>query len=320
MILFAKLSKLILLLLLSAHAVDAIRTTAINFLQQSGRVTIFNTRIGPEKLQTKVRIAIVAVAEVRADGVTHGTGGSPQLRHSLDTLDYQNFTLTATSSTVVGGVKAEKVSLVTQTGTGGTVTLETYVFLENGTFSIGNGDTYTVKENDVKFNVKLSSWTFCVAGALCGDKNATGNTTYIDVAVAARVLQGRRGDGDSDDKNKLLQVKSSIRANIANAVQNKTGKGLNIIDLGGNIPMYVSNQVQVDGVWQLMPGDFPKVDAQNAYVLYVLRFPKFNNEAVYDPVVAYSGADQATTTSGASSQNVVAWGGLAAIFLASVFA
>lgn len=53
----------------------------------------------------------------------------------------------------------------------------------------------------------------------------------------------------------------------------------------GTIPVSLSSRVQLDGSYEDMPAGYPKVTES----IYKFRFPRFQNNVTYDPVVGYSG-------------------------------
>eukprot|EP00980_Cylindrotheca_fusiformis_P012481 scaffold3070_cov128-Cylindrotheca_fusiformis.AAC.6 len=54
---------------------------------------------------------------------------------------------------------------------------------------------------------------------------------------------------------------------------------------GGDIPLSLSSRVQVDGLYEEMPAGYPMVNESS----YTFRFPRFQSNATYDPVVGFSG-------------------------------
>ena len=68
--------------------------------------------------------------------------------------------------------------------------------------------------------------------------------------------------------------------------QVKKGNANNITyDLGGDVPLVLSNRVQKDGAWVSMPDGFPKMETQGGSAIFIFRFPKFTDNAVYDPII-----------------------------------
>lgn len=75
------------------------------------------------------------------------------------------------------------------------------------------------------------------------------------------------------------------------------------MDLGANIPLLLSSYVSIDGNWTTMNST---AVSKGSSTVYVFRFPKFDDEAIYDPILGYSGAsdipidgDNGGNTSGA---------------------
>ena len=51
------------------------------------------------------------------------------------------------------------------------------------------------------------------------------------------------------------------------------------------MPLVLSNRVLKDGAWVSMPDGFPKMETQGGSAIFIFRFPKFNDNAVYDPII-----------------------------------
>lgn len=67
-------------------------------------------------------------------------------------------------------------------------------------------------------------------------------------------------------------------------VGNTTSKS---IDIGGGT-LQLSNRVVIDGVEQDMPLGFPKVVQKGSKDFYIFRFPRFQDKAIYDPVLQFA--------------------------------
>lgn len=67
-------------------------------------------------------------------------------------------------------------------------------------------------------------------------------------------------------------------------VGNTTSKS---IDIGGGT-LQLSNRVVIDGVEQDMPQGFPKVVQKGSKDFYIFRFPRFQDKAIYDPVLQFA--------------------------------
>eukprot|EP00977_Amphora_coffeiformis_P029669 scaffold42177_cov145-Amphora_coffeaeformis.AAC.1 len=116
-------------------------------------------------------------------------------------------------------------------------------------------------EGDVKFNVIMKDWIFCGdEGSACEDQPSA----YVDVALE---IKGKADSPQASDVSRLL------------------------FNLGGNVPLLLSAEVEVDGaVEEIAPG-FPRAEsAPNQGTTFVFRFPRFTEKVEYDPIVPYSTA------------------------------
>jgi hypothetical protein len=110
---------------------------------------------------------------------------------------------------------------------------------------------------DVKFNVNMFNWTFCDAVSNpCG--NGTETSQYID--VAAEIL-GSESIPEEDETGSM------------------------VFNLGGGIPLLLSNQIKVDGEIDAMPLGFPRVENSDQGTVFIFRFPRFESTVEYDPIV-----------------------------------
>ena len=67
------------------------------------------------------------------------------------------------------------------------------------------------------------------------------------------------------------------------------------IDIGGGT-LQLSNRVVIDGVERDMPEGYPRVVQQGSKDFYIFKFPRFNTNAVYDPVLQFAQTSTQTST------------------------
>jgi len=153
---------------------------------------------------------------------------------------------------------ADFVEMTATFNSGKTIKLIVYVATSTGNLTIGDEST-EIAEGNIKFSMELSSWPFCDAATCDGDVGE-----YVDVTVAVGIPPGRKA-----------------------AKKNKEAKKGQKFDLGDNAFLDFSTKVQIDGssTWTNMPAGYPKLDESDPKrTLIMLRFPKFNNTILYDPV------------------------------------
>merc|ERR1712137_72758 len=126
---------------------------------------------------------------------------------------------------------------------------------KDGAFSVGN-DTISVRAGAVKFNVVLSSWSWCGGAVTCKSSSGTGNSVELDLSIESL----GRGSPKTTGKNGAF-------------------------DLGSGNELLMLNTYSLDGgsSWTEMPTGYPKVDGSK----FTLKFPRWSDGAsvVYDPVV-----------------------------------
>ena len=71
-------------------------------------------------------------------------------------------------------------------------------------------------------------------------------------------------------------------------------------DLGGDVPLTLSDRVLVDGTWTSMPSGYPHMEIQGGSAIFVFRFPTFSVNATYDPTIG-TGQDETTSVESTSS-------------------
>lgn len=116
-------------------------------------------------------------------------------------------------------------------------------------------ETWSIGEGDLKFNIQLDEWNFC---APCAD----GTAAYVELDIE---LKGQT----------LKQT-------------NKT------LDLGGAL-VQLSEEVVIDDLPTRMPQGYPKRTTVGQKNIYTFRFPVFDTQAVYDPVVQFSAVSAGST-------------------------
>jgi hypothetical protein len=285
---------------------DCVRV-AIDILGQSGKFSIFDSAVGKSD-PNKVTIEVDALRELAADGVT-SVGASGKVKHSLQTFANQDFTIEdPVDEDVATGVHAQKVVFSTPVNSIGTLELQTFILKSGGTIGTDT-ESWEARANDVKFNIKLSDWSFCGdAGVECGQGKSVQVGTFIDVDVKIKGKassptpdgEESSGSGDGADEEDtlddgtegevLIADESGRRSRKASAAKAKNKD----YDLGGGVPLQLSDRVLVDGVWASMPEGFPKMVIKGGSAIFTFRFPKFNDSAVYDPVIGFSESLEST--------------------------
>lgn len=198
------------------------------------------------------------IRELNASGAPVGTGG-----HSRDNFSSATFVVQAPRESYQHGVPSSTIDFTTGLISGSVLTVSTHIFLQAGTITPTENESWMVDVGTVKFTVTVSAWPFCSGttqdGACSG---ATGD--YLEFGMA---IQG-------SDQDMALTDGPKRYALATNAVT------------GAAIRLDLSDQVNIDGLWRSMPSGYPRVVMRGQRQLFVFRFPRFSSSAIYDPVVS----------------------------------
>ena len=209
--------------------------TSIQVLGQSGKATI--TRNGKD-----ITMQVDYLSEVDVAGNEVGKVGSS--KHSVNSFATQSFTFSPLRDVAYQNVSAKEFTFETPIYDIGRLQLDTLLLGNDG--SVGTEtETWNVRPGDLKWNIRLSEWTFCNP---CAD----GIAEFVDVGIEIK--------GQEETKSNTT------------------------VDLG-SATLQLSNRVTVDGVERDMPSDYPKVVTKGSKQLYVFRFPTFQTSATYDPLL-----------------------------------
>ena len=174
-------------------------------------------------------------------------------------------------------IQARKLSFKAKIDDVGKIEMDAYIIMSNGTITTKGDESWDVVEGDVKFNVILKDWIFCGdTGSSCEDQSSA----YVDVALE---IKGKSDAPQASDVSRLL------------------------FNLGGNVPLLLSAEVEVDGIVKEIPPGFPRLEsAENQGTTFVFRFPRFRDMIEYDPIVPYSAAVITDLSDGVTEDDVQA--------------
>lgn len=236
---------------------------SVDVLGQSGKFTAYRTSLGKSD-PNKVVVEMDGIAEIDAGGSPVGSGGSLSNKHGIQSFATQAFTFSPIETRSLGeGVNASMVAFDTAVNSIGQLKVETYILTQGGVVG-PEGDNWTAAAGDLKWNINLSSWTWCPDSPCQGG----GTGAYIDLDIAVK--------GSSD-------------------APNSTGGKNSTYSLGGGVSMELTNKVTVDGNVTEMPAGFPRIETKGGKQVFTFRFPKFNNYALYDPLLRMSGEEDTNT-------------------------
>ena len=179
------------------------------------------------------------------DEFDNEVGNIGQNKHSVNSFATQSFTFSDLVDKEYQNTSVQEFTFETPIYSIGKLKLVTMLVGESGEVGTET-ETWSVSAGDLKWNIELSDWTFC-------DPCADGTAKYIDVA---------------------LEIKGS----------KSESKGNQTTDLG-DATLQLSNRVVIDSEEIYMPTGYPKITTKGSKQLFVFRFPKFMNKAVYDPLL-----------------------------------
>ena len=229
---------------------------------QSGKMTLTADGDGGEN-PTVVECQMVALRQVDESGNTLGAGGSE--KQSFNSFATQTFTFSEPFDTTYQGLAVSEIEFESVLARSSNVNIRTMIFKEGGTLEVGD-DTFQVTQGAVKFNVELSSWSWCGDdGVSCVNADGVGAAVELDLDMYAR--------GNTPE----------IKAATA---------GSSSYTLGGGPELVLLSTFSIDGgtEWVQMPDGFPSVDGS----VFTLKFPRWpaGESVLYDPIIQYSETGQ----------------------------
>jgi hypothetical protein len=218
----------------------------------SGKFLVYNSALGKSR---GIEVSIDALREVDLNGTAVGATTTPP--HSINSFSSQNFTISpAQTVSIVSSsrvVNASKISFSSLISSVGRVTIETFVIRNDGWIG-PNNKTWLVQAGDLKWNIMLSSWSWCG----CVKENKSEVSAFIDVRI----------------KIKSFQQATRFRGSSK------------IVNLGNITQIQVTDTVIVDNAYQPAPVGYQAVVAEGKQESSLtFRFPKFRYFGMYEPVV-----------------------------------
>ncbi|XP_048590331.1 skeletal aspartic acid-rich protein 2 [Nematostella vectensis] len=209
-------------------------------------------------------ITFEALKEVDGDGNEVGKDDGNQ-KHAFDNFAAQDFETSNTVDVVYQGIKAVAFKFTTKiTSVDATFTIQVRIFKESGSYVWGD-EEIEVKQGTMKFNILVNGWKFCGdSGASCR-RNETGSHLDSKFCVQAREKGEKmsQSSGEKGPKGKDKAGRYSF----------------------GNVFVDIPIGVLKDGVDANMPSGFPKLSTNESTTCFTVRFPKFNETALFDPAV-----------------------------------
>lgn len=215
-------------------------------LGQSGKITLGKTP-QPNDDPDAITIVMDRLAELNADLEEIGHHG--QDKHVINSFATQSFSFGDLESVQLGTANATTFRFASTLDNGAVFAVDVYLIEEGGVFSLNENETITLTEGALKFNVQIEGWDFCGRnGYVCtNEESQVGEFLELDISV-----RGKNNNVTSDSR---------------------------LVSLGDDMFMDLVPTVRVDGVWSEVPS------ITNDGSLFSFRFPAFDTELFYDPVI-----------------------------------
>jgi len=184
-------------------------------------------------------------------------GGRPTGRDAYG-LRNAAFALTATGQSSDYGPAAAFSRYTAALPRGGSAELGVHLVLAEGLLRAAPGEFWPVAPGAAKLAVTVTGWPFCPEADGC---EGVPDGQWLELALAVRGMDGASPEG--------RDVEFDVPA-------------------GGRIArLRLSRQVRVDGAWQALPEGFPAVRRlADGLMSFVVRLPRFDSDALYDPLIS----------------------------------
>jgi len=250
---------------------------SVSISKKAGAISVTRAKMGRKKnKESKVKITFEALREVDIDGVIVGEKESE--KHSIEsfakkdfTFDVEDTNITPPDDNAMNRVYGEflmnaegvRIPFSASLDTGSALNIDTYFFSGEGTVGTMT-ESWAVQPGDMKFNIGLKNWAWC-------DPCQDGMGTFVEMDVEIKGSKpprgtGKKGKGAKGEEEERVEKEWYL------------GDGA-ILDL--------SDEVMIDGKLTKMPVGYPKLVVKGSKQLYTLRFPRFEDSILYDPVVSF---------------------------------
>ena len=237
---------------------------------QSGKMTLTIPGADPDNPDV-VECQMVALRQVDENGVTLGSGGSD--KQSFNSFATQSFTFSDPVESTYQGLATSEIEFQSVLAGSSNVNIKTMIFQESGAVQVGE-ESFNVTQGAVKFNVELSSWSWCDGSGSCRSDDGVGTAVELDLDMYLR--------------GSTPQSKGN-------------GNGSASFELGGGQELVMLTTYSVDnGVnWVSMPAGYPSTSGS----VFTLKFPRWadGGTVLYDPIIQYIEYGGSTPSDRASS-------------------
>ena len=239
---------------------------------QSGKMTLTIPGADPDTPDV-VECQMVALRQVDENGVTLGSGGSD--KQSFSSFATQTFTFSDPVESTYQGLATSEVEFQSVLAGSSNVNIKTMIFQESGAVQVGE-ESFNVTQGAVKFNVELSSWSWCDGSGSCRSEDGVGAAVELDLDMYLRgSTPESKGNGDASAS----------------------------FELGGGQELVMLTTYSVDGGtnWVSMPDGYPSTSGS----VFTLKFPRWadGGSVLYDPIIQYNDGGSTSPSSPPSEQS-----------------
>ena len=236
--------------------VQVFKNLSLTAQAQSGGLVISCNYSSNDILQTDtvtVNLQSVVERDINGTAITDPN-------HTFSSFSGLAFKVDEFIQVVYDNIPVFMVRSVANMNTDSTITVYAMVFAEEGILETGTNELIEVRAGAVKFMYKIENWKFCTdATASCTGINGNKIGAYLDLTFSV--------DGS----------------------QNATTKDNVSYELG-NSDLILSQFISVDDEDStLLPANYPLYQRQETSDFYTVRFPTFNFNAYYDPIIKMDG-------------------------------
>lgn len=157
----------------------------VKVLGHSGKI-MMSRSMDIETDEKRIVVEFDEIKEKAENGDDVGKTGNPSQKHGFNTFASQQFEFSEVSDGMFENISAKYFNFTASIASGAKLTVDVFIFSENGTFSLG-GENTTVSDGSVKFNIRIEDWKFCGdSGVECKKGQTIETGKYLDFTIAIK--------------------------------------------------------------------------------------------------------------------------------------
>ena len=157
----------------------------VKVLGHSGKI-MMSRSMDIETDEKRIVVQFDEIKEKAENGDDVGKSGNTNQKHGFNTFASQQFEFSEVSDGMFENISAKYFNFTAYIAAGAKLTVDVYIFSENGTISLG-GENTTVSKGSVKFNIRIDDWMFCGdPGVECKRGQTIETGKYLDFTIAIK--------------------------------------------------------------------------------------------------------------------------------------